>query len=1678
MVKRNAFTGNPYAGNPHVRFDEGEVASAATPRRGSLLYNIKKLTPLVAICVTAEFLPALADGISVAPVLDSSGLETQFNLTLDVSSARYLCAAWAEMDQGADYTAWTNRNFKVLGEVDPSTTAWTFDAPKGWGAEMRALRFFLVEKESRPYDSRVEWIESTGREWINTGYIGQYGDVYDLHFKWLGSGTYPMGSYGGSKPADNKRYGVLDLGGNAISPAMNSQVSSNDPTRDSRRKISSGEELYTRTTMQQGEQSVSVNTTGFDDMGSCRTSTIRATAAVGNTTAPLYVFARNCGNTSMDITHGGTVDLQVIMRLYSCYTTHNGTPVLDFIPCVKDGEAMLYNRVNGNLHRNVSGAGAFVAGPVVEELLLGTTAVASSTVVPSRPVALITTTSATTGAVNFSATLAQSAAAVSATFAYGDSPDSLGAATEVSAAWTQGGTVTFSATGLSAGERQYGVLTLSQNGAALRTYGFWFAAACAEGRAVAVGSEKAGGVIEAVISKAAGTTNVLFVAHGATPGGDTPESWANCERVCMVDGEAQTIDVTVPGWGDAAVAMRFFLKEYNAYPYDAQVKWIASTGNEWINTGYVSRTNDVYQLSFRDDCTNSHFIVGAYGSAGIDAGDGTRVTVMQVTKRNGGSYGYGLNYGFAINKNYTEATSRKLELGVDLTLQAEFLYKSQTLKEGRTGGAVTYLSGTTLAADIDCDSPVYVFASNAGNASTDIAATATKVDNKATARVYSLLITHNGEPARDFIPVVKNGVGGLYDRVLKRCHWNVSGAGAFTYGPELPESGGEPGGVAACSAVHLARRISGEAVLKGAYATSADFAVTLGSAGAAATANVVLEYGTTAEYGASAVVDAAMMPGVNRNFTLSGLAANTSYFWRATANGEEIAAGAFTTQGAYRTVTLRETVESADGETLCCRLDFGAAVQNETCRLVMAYGAEDGGVELSSWENCVVAGTVAPGENSFEYNLPAGLVAGEFKYRFYLVAEGDTPPGVSQVSYIESTGAEYINTGYVGAFDDDYDISFRILSNARKDWILMGSYGNALQHRYSVVQTDGNGKFFVYLDDTNGGTRNVTADYGVDMRLKASYRLGEQTLDVSKNGGAFVRANSMALSSAPINTFAPLYLFCRNCGNVSVDNVIMARLYSCTIKHNGALVRDFVPCVKNGEAGLYDRVSGHFHGNISGNGAFIAGDATGAAPEVYSYTIPTNGVGVAADYASKAGMVTTLSAFGRQVSASAYVASLGRVDTYPRFEWWVEGGSVTNAIEFAAIPANNTAETHEYSATFDAGEVWNRTVYCRFAVSNGYESATGGTCCWQDKTAVRAIVIIDDCTYTWQLVDDDWNGDWTNAAHWASDRPGNCIGIPTAASSVFFPTGSVSRVTMPDGLTEVNTLGLRATGITVEFYNASSAATLKPYLFEYPENSTGTAWNSHFIFNGVSIQKRNPGSVFYVANQSSVVFKGGATINSTLVDMYNSQNTGYEGRLEVGAGSIWPTEGEVSQLRLGGDGVLRVDGTLNVATFMIGQYSNYGGGTLEIGGDSPSVNVSATLRCQNSAGYRTPSHVTFDIPAGGWTTAPLKGTASAGMLASTAAAHPNISTKLILGVNPSSAVIDARKGKTKPYKVPLISWPTGITASRCELAPGNEKRVRLAWTYGGTDSEVDDGNPPTGLVAYVTGKPGMVIIIK
>ena len=61
-----ALRGKPDAGNSHVRFDEGEVASAATPRRGSILRSMRELCIIAYLVAAGASLPAATAPQSVA----------------------------------------------------------------------------------------------------------------------------------------------------------------------------------------------------------------------------------------------------------------------------------------------------------------------------------------------------------------------------------------------------------------------------------------------------------------------------------------------------------------------------------------------------------------------------------------------------------------------------------------------------------------------------------------------------------------------------------------------------------------------------------------------------------------------------------------------------------------------------------------------------------------------------------------------------------------------------------------------------------------------------------------------------------------------------------------------------------------------------------------------------------------------------------------------------------------------------------------------------------------------------------------------------------------------------------------------------------------------------------------------------------------------------------------------------------------------------------------------------------------------------------------------------------------------------------------------------------------------------------------------------------------------------
>ena len=130
-MKNAALSGKPYAGNPHVRFDEGEVASAK-PRRGSLLY--------MALAITVGMLVGVASAENYIVTTDTS---IDDGATLKVGSGagewnynglKFMASAWFGNPIDVNGTAFTidsgvDGQVAVVGSGISNTGDFSYTAP-------------------------------------------------------------------------------------------------------------------------------------------------------------------------------------------------------------------------------------------------------------------------------------------------------------------------------------------------------------------------------------------------------------------------------------------------------------------------------------------------------------------------------------------------------------------------------------------------------------------------------------------------------------------------------------------------------------------------------------------------------------------------------------------------------------------------------------------------------------------------------------------------------------------------------------------------------------------------------------------------------------------------------------------------------------------------------------------------------------------------------------------------------------------------------------------------------------------------------------------------------------------------------------------------------------------------------------------------------------------------------------------------------------------------------------------------------------------------------------------------------------------------------------------------------------------------------------------------------------
>jgi hypothetical protein len=195
------------------------------------------------------------------------------------------------------------------------------------------------------------------------------------------------------------------------------------------------------------------------------------------------------------------------------------------------------------------------------------------------------------------------------------------------------------------------------------------------------------------------------------------------------------------------------------------------------------------------------------------------------------------------------------------------------------------------------------------------------------------------------------------------------------------------------------------------------------------------------------------------------------------------------------------------------------------------------------------------------------------RYLLATLTSADTPITYTRLTYIECTGAQYINTGYVVQEDDVIEMMYISTSTAASDKALYGCY-------------DSNGNLWFSLYSNTGYVRFGSSTSASVTNARMTYQLTMKKSSVKLDSGNSATPDFVGMPQVP------LYLFARNNKNTDVGMYGYCRcLGFCIKKSTGEVVMDLKPCMRNTDrkAGLIDLISGRFFMNEGTGDDFSTG---------------------------------------------------------------------------------------------------------------------------------------------------------------------------------------------------------------------------------------------------------------------------------------------------------------------------------------------------------------------------------------------------------------------------------------------------------------------------------------------------------
>ena len=202
---------------------------------------------------------------------------------------------------------------------------------------------------------------------------------------------------------------------------------------------------------------------------------------------------------------------------------------------------------------------------------------------------------------------------------------------------------------------------------------------------------------------------------------------------------------------------------------------------------------------------------------------------------------------------------------------------------------------------------------------------------------------------------------------------------------------------------------------------------------------------------------------------------------------------------------------------------------------------------------------------------PIKELSKDTEWIFQYVAGPLLPDGYTQLEYIQSSGSQYINTGFKPNQDTKISITVDFPLSGTS-W-LYGGRTSAGSNSLGFLCESGSRYRFDYASSITALTVKPTGKFTIDSDKNKCYINGELAFTAT-----------YTTFTSPVN----MYIFNNN-NNGSLSGGSSAKLYNCSIYDNGVLIRSFIPCKNaSGTVGLYDSVNNQFYKN-AGSGTFIAG---------------------------------------------------------------------------------------------------------------------------------------------------------------------------------------------------------------------------------------------------------------------------------------------------------------------------------------------------------------------------------------------------------------------------------------------------------------------------------------------------------